>query len=160
MLTELSIQRNLSLSVLRSKVANKAGILNRKKEENIAREQIRSLEIKASSLGQNVTHLSGGNQQKVSLGRCLAVDPEIFILLEPTQGIDVGVKFELYQFITDQASQGKAILLITSELAEVMGLSHRVLVMREGRIAANLETAKTNQEEILRYALGEEGIKG
>ena len=104
-------------------------------------------------------HLSGGNQQKVALGRCLAVDPQIFILLEPTQGIDVGVKFELYQFIVDQAAQGKAVILITSELAEVMGLSHRVLVMREGRIVADLATEKTSQAEILRYALGEEDNK-
>ena len=156
MLKELSIRRNLSISVLGSRVANKAGFLNHKKEDSIAKEQINSLDIKTSSLEQNVMHLSGGNQQKVALGRCLAVDPRIFILLEPTQGIDVGVKFELYQFITDQAAQGKAVILITSELAEVIGLSHRVLVMREGRIAANLETEKTSQEEILRYALGEE----
>jgi len=159
MLQELSIRRNLSLSVLESRVANKLGLLNRKKEDQIASEQIRSLEIKASSLEQNVMHLSGGNQQKVALGRCLAVDPQIFILLEPTQGIDVGVKFELYQFIVDQAAQGKAVILITSELAEVMGLSHRVLVMREGRIVADLATEKTSQAEILRYALGEEDNK-
>jgi len=155
MLQELSIRRNLSLSVLRSRVANKLGFINRKKEDQIATEQIRSLEIKTSSLEQNVMHLSGGNQQKVALGRCLAVDPQIFILLEPTQGIDVGVKFELYQFIAAQAAQGKAVIFITSELAEVMGLSHRVLVMREGRIVADLLTEKTNQAEILRYALGE-----
>lgn len=159
MLHELSIQRNLSLSVLGSRVANKLGFLNRKKEAQIATEQIRSLEIKASSLEQNVMHLSGGNQQKVALGRCLAVDPQIFILLEPTQGIDVGVKFELYQFIVTQAVQGKAVILITSELTEVMGLSHRVLVMHEGRIVADLATEKTNQAEILRFALGEEDKK-
>jgi len=156
MLQELSIRRNLSLSVLGSRVANKLGLLNREKEEKIAAEQIDSLDIKASSMEQNVMHLSGGNQQKVALGRCLAVDPQIFILLEPTQGIDVGVKFELYQFIVAQAVQGKAIILITSELAEVMGLSHRVLVMREGQIVADLETEKTSQSEILHYALGEE----
>jgi len=156
MLQELSIRRNLSLSILGTRAANKFGILNRKKEDKIATEQIDTLDIKTSSLEQNVMHLSGGNQQKVALGRCLAVDPQVFILLEPTQGIDVGVKFELYQFINAQAAQGKAVILITSELAEVMGLSHRVLVMREGHIAADLETEKTNQSEILRYALGEE----
>lgn len=155
MLKELSIKRNLSLSVLRSRASNQAGILINKKENEIAEEQVKALGIKASTLDQNVMHLSGGNQQKVALGRCLAVDPQIFILLEPTQGIDVGVKFEIYRFIIDQASKGKGIVFISSELQEVMGLSHRVIVMRDGHIAADLETAQTNQEEILKYALGE-----
>jgi ABC-type sugar transport system ATPase subunit len=155
MLKELSIKRNLSLSVLRSRASNQAGILINKKETGIAEEQVKALGIKASTLDQNVMHLSGGNQQKVALGRCLAVDPQIFILLEPTQGIDVGVKFEIYRFIIDQASKGKGIVFISSELQEVMGLTHRVIVMRDGHIAADLETAQTNQEEILKYALGE-----
>ena len=105
-------------------------------------------------------NLSGGNQQKVVLGRCLAVDPEIFILMEPTQGIDVGVKFEIYQLIVDQAAASKAILLISSELAEVIGLAHRILVMHDGRIVANLESEQTTQEEVLRYALGEKSPQG
>ena len=104
---------------------------------------------------QRIDSLSGGNQQKVVLGRCLAVDPEIFILMEPTQGIDIGIKFEIYQFIAQQAAQGKAILLISSELTEILGLAHRVLVMHDGRIVAELDSAQTNQTEILRYALGE-----
>jgi ABC-type sugar transport system ATPase subunit len=80
----------------------------------------------------------------------------VFILMEPTQGIDVGVKFELYQFIAQQAASGRAILLISSEIAEILGLSHRVLAMRDGRIVAELDTARTSQDEILRYALGEQ----
>ncbi len=159
MLSMLNIRRNLSLSVLNSRIANGLGLINFKKEEQIADEQATSLRIKLTSLDQNVMFLSGGNQQKVALGRCLAVDPEILILLEPTQGIDVGVKFELYQFITNQAQQDKAVILITSELAEVMGLSHRVLVMCDGSIVSDLATGKTSREEILRYALGEKSSK-
>ncbi|HEY59346.1 MAG TPA: sugar ABC transporter ATP-binding protein [Anaerolineae bacterium] len=155
LLQKLSIRRNVSLSVLRSEASNKLGLINQANERKIVTNQINALDIKTTSMEQVVTHLSGGNQQKVALGRCLAVEPDVFILLEPTQGIDIGVKFEIYQFITNQAALGKAILLITSELAEVMGLSHRVLVMRAGCIAAELNTEETDQTEILRLALGE-----
>jgi ABC-type sugar transport system ATPase subunit len=102
-----------------------------------------------------VFNLSGGNQQKVALARCLLIDPEILILVEPTQGIDVGVKFDIYQFIVDQVARGRAVLLISSEIPEILGLSHRILVMRDGRIAAELHTEVATQEEILRYAVGE-----
>ena len=104
---------------------------------------------------QLALYLSGGNQQKVALGKCLAVDPQVFILMEPTQGIDVGVKFDLYNFIAEQAAQGHAVLLISSELTEVLGLAHRILVMRDGRIAAELDGRTATQEEVLRHALGE-----
>ncbi|MBN1265591.1 MAG: sugar ABC transporter ATP-binding protein [Anaerolineales bacterium] len=152
---ELSIRRNLALSVLHTQVADKLGILNTKKENKVAQKQIKALEIKTPSMEQKVSNLSGGNQQKVALGRCLAVDPEIFILMEPTQGIDVGVKFEIYQFILQQAAEDRAIVLISSELPEILGLADRILVMNEGRITAELSAEKTSQEEILQYALGE-----
>lgn len=155
LLQELRIRRNISLSVLATRASNKLHIIDRRREMQVAQEQIDALEIKTPSVEQFVYNLSGGNQQKVVLGRCLAVDPEVFILMEPTQGIDVGVKFEIYQLIAEQAAAGKAILLISSELAEVIGLSHRILVMHDGRIVANLKTQETNQEEILRFALGE-----
>lgn len=150
----LPIRRNITLSVLRQ--ISTAGFLNLKKERQLAGEQIQALEIKTPHMDQEVSNLSGGNQQKVALAKCLAVHPEIFILMEPTQGIDVGVKFEIYQFIADQTTQGRSVLLISSELPEILGLSHRVLVMHEGRIVAELDTSTTTQEEILRYALGEE----
>lgn len=156
LLWKLNIRRNISLSVLGTKAANRVGIINHQREREVALEQIETLEIKAPSIEHNVINLSGGNQQKVVLGRCLAVEPKIFILIEPTQGIDVGVKFEIYQLIAEQAAKGKAILMISSELAEVIGLSHRILVMHEGRIVANLKSDQTNQEEILRYALGKD----
>ncbi len=155
MLQDLNIRRNISLSVLNSRAANRFGVIDHAREHAIAETQMRALDIKATSMEQVVMYLSGGNQQKVALGRCLAVDPHIYILLEPTQGLDVGVKFEIYKFINDHAARGKAILLITSELAEVIGLSQRVLVMHEGHIAATLVTDQTNQQEIMHYALGE-----
>ena len=148
-----SVRRNISLSVL-PRIAS-WGIISPAREREVAQEQVENLDIRVTDLEQPAITLSGGNQQKVILARCLAVDPDVFILMEPTQGIDVGVKFEIYQFITEQAAQGKAILLISSELAEILGLAHRVLVMHAGRIVADLETRQTDQEEILRYALGE-----
>lgn len=154
-LQEMSIRRNISLSVIRTQIANRLGLLRLKREREIVQRQIEALDIKTPSMEQIVIHLSGGNQQKVALGRCLAVNPDILILIEPTQGIDVGVKFELYQFIANQAAQGRAVLLVSSELAEIMGLAHRVLVMHDGRIVADLECDGTSQEEIMSYALGE-----
>jgi len=152
---EMNIRRNISISVLARQASTRFGIIRKNKEEQIAHDQIKALAIKTTSMEQLARQLSGGNQQKVSLSRCLAVDPDVFILLEPTQGIDVGVKFEIYQFIANQARSGKSIVLISSELPEILGLSHRILIMREGRIAADLVTEKTDQDEILRYALGE-----
>jgi ribose transport system ATP-binding protein len=154
-LPELSVRRNISLSVLRAEIANRLGIFSPGAEREVVQAQIDHLDIKTTSMDQNVLTLSGGNQQKVVLGRCLAANPEVFILMEPTQGIDIGVKFEIYQFITRQARQGKGILLISSELTEILGLAHRVLVMHDGAVAADLDARRTTQEEILRYALGE-----
>lgn len=155
-LTELSVRRNISLSVLPTRIANRIGILSKERERKIVQEQITSLDIKTPSMEQMVVNLSGGNQQKVILGRCLASNPNVFILMEPTQGIDVGVKFEVYQFIVDQAAEGRAILMISSELAEILGIAHRILVMHDGQILADLDAMQTDQEEILRFALGEE----
>jgi ABC-type sugar transport system ATPase subunit len=155
---EHSVKRNVSISIL-ERLSNWLGILNLTREQSVAQEQVRALDIKTPGLNQLVMNLSGGNQQKVALARCLAVGPDVFILMEPTQGIDVGVKFELYQFIAKQAASGRAILLISSEIAEILGLSHRVLVMREGRIVVELDTEQTGQEEILRYALGEKAVE-
>jgi ribose transport system ATP-binding protein len=153
-LAELSIRRNISLPVL-ERLANPLGFIDSRKEQAVAQAQIEALDIKTPNADQLVLNLSGGNQQKVALARCLAAEPQIFILMEPTQGIDVGVKFDLYRFIADQAAQGRAILLISSELTEILGLAHRVLVMCDGAITAELDGARATQEEILRYALGE-----
>jgi len=149
----LSVKRNISLSIL-PRLSKFLGILDLAEEKKVALEEAQALDIKMPGIDSNASTLSGGNQQKVALARCLAVDPEIFILMEPTQGIDVGVKFEIYQFIAEQSQQGRAILLISSELTEILGLAHRVLVMHEGRIAADLDVRQTGEDEILSYALG------
>lgn len=151
---EMSVRRNISICVL-DRCASRIGWLNFACERQIAERQIRHFDIRTPHMDQDVINLSGGNQQKVALAKCLSIEPEILILVEPTQGIDVGVKFEIYQFIADQVATGCAVLLISSEITEILGLSHRVLVMRDGRIVAELETDSTTQEEILRYAIGE-----
>lgn len=154
---EMSVRRNISIGIL-DRLATPLGFLKPQQERELVMEQIRRLDIKTPHMDQEIINLSGGNQQKVVLARCLSIDPEIFVLVEPTQGIDVGVKFEVYQFIIDQVAAGRSVLLISSEIAEIIGLSHRVLVMRDGRIAAELDTERTTQEEILRYAVGEAHI--
>ena len=153
-LQEMSVRENIALPVLR-RIANPLGFVNPADERAAAARQVEALGIKTPSLDQLALNLSGGNQQKVALAKCLALDPEIFIFMEPTQGIDVGVKFDIYRFIAEQAKAGRAVLLISSELAEILGLAHRILVMREGRIAADLDGRTATQAEIMGYALGE-----
>lgn len=149
---ELPIRRNLSLAIL-DRIAT-LGVLNLRRERDNARRHFDLLDIKAPGLETLVSTLSGGNQQKVALGKCIAAEPDIIILTEPTQGIDVGVKFEIYRFIAEQAALGRAILLISSELPEILGLAHRILVMRGGAIAAEVRPETTSQDEIMRHALG------
>jgi ABC-type sugar transport system ATPase subunit len=150
---ELPIRRNITMAVL-NRIAP-LGFIRADRERATAQRQIVALEIKTPHMEQQVLNLSGGNQQKVALAKCLAGQPDILILSEPTQGIDVGVKFEIYQFIAEQAESGRAVLLISSELTELLGLAHRLLVMHRGRIAAELDGATATQAEVLRYALGE-----
>jgi ribose transport system ATP-binding protein len=150
---DLSVRRNLTLPVL-ARVANRIGLLQDRLEDQTAQQQIESLAIKTPSLRQTLANLSGGNQQKVSLGKWLASQARIFILLEPTQGIDVAVKFEFYHLINRLSQDGVAFILISSEIGEILGLAHRILVMRDGEVAADLDGERTDSEEILRYAMG------
>jgi len=101
-----------------------------------------------------VVNMSGGNQQKVVLARWLSLGIKVFILDEPTRGIDVGSKSEIYQIMADLADQGVAIIMISSELPEVLGMSDRVLVMRDGRIAADLDRSLATEERVMHYAVG------
>jgi ABC-type sugar transport system ATPase subunit len=159
LLSQQNIRRNIVLSIL-PRISRKLGILNLRQEKAVADRQVQSLSIKTAGTGMSVDSLSGGNQQKVALARCLAADPEVLILAEPTQGIDIGVKFELYQFIVDQSRNGMAILLVSSEIAEILRLAHRVMVMREGAVAAILDRREMSQERILGLALGMEPGNG
>ena len=129
------------------------GFFDRAAARSIVGEAASAMKIKAPSLDTQVSDLSGGNQQKVVLARWLARSPKILILDEPTRGIDVGAKSEIYKLIDDLAAQGIAILLISSEMPELIGLADRVLVMAEGRITAELSGDAIAEEEILRHAM-------
>jgi ABC-type sugar transport system ATPase subunit len=109
--------------------------------------------VRSSGRDQPVLHISGGNQQKIVLARALLTDPEIVILDEPTRGIDIGAKHEIHALIVRLAHEGKAILLVSSEMNEILALSHRILVLREGVAVAELAASTTTPDEILRHAM-------
>ena len=111
-----------------------------------------ALAIKTPSLQQRVRNLSGGNQQKVVVGKWLTANSNVLIFDEPTRGIDVGAKSEIYRLLNNLAHEGKSIIMISSELPEVLRMSHRILVMCEGRITGELKAAEATQEAIMRYA--------
>ncbi|WP_226671901.1 sugar ABC transporter ATP-binding protein [Rossellomorea aquimaris] len=128
------------------------GIINDNEEIKVAERYHSSLHIKASSLEQLVGNLSGGNQQKVSIGKWLFVGPKLLILDEPTRGIDVGAKFEIYTVMNELIEQGLSIIMISSELGEVLGMSDRVYVMAQGEIKGELQVEDANQEKIMELA--------
>lgn len=147
----MSVKENVTLSRLVR--YGWSPFINRRSEAAEAREQIGKFDVRTSGCDQPVKHLSGGNQQKIVLARALLTDPEVLILDEPTRGIDVGAKSEIYSMITALARQGKAILLVSSEMNEILALSDRILVMREGAVVGELLPRQTTPEEILRQAM-------
>jgi ribose transport system ATP-binding protein len=124
-------------------------------EKALAARAASDLRIRTPSLEQKVVYLSGGNQQKVVLGKWLAADVDVLVMDEPTRGIDVAAKVEIYEEMNRLTAKGSGILMISSELPEVLGMSDRILVMRQGRIVAEMEAAGTSQEQVLRAALGQ-----
>ncbi len=128
------------------------GLIDRQKENRITDEYIQKLSIRTPSAQQLAGRLSGGNQQKVVLSKWLLSEPEIIILDEPTRGIDVGAKRDIYLLIGGLVRQGKAVIVISSEIPEVMGLSDRILVMAEGRVTGELLRPDFSQEQIMTYA--------
>ena len=130
----------------------KGGLLSNKSMKSDTQWVIDSMRVKTPSQKTRIGSLSGGNQQKVILGRWLLTKPEILMLDEPTRGIDIGAKFEIYQLIGELAAQGKAVIIISSEMPELLGVTDRILVMSAGKVAGIVETAKTNQEEILQLS--------
>lgn len=129
-----------------------AGLLNNKSMRKDTQWVIDSMRVKTPTQKTRIGTLSGGNQQKVILGRWLLTGPEILMLDEPTRGIDVGAKFEIYQLIADLAKRDKAVIIISSEMPELLGVTDRILVMSAGKVAGIVETAKTSQEEILQLS--------
>ncbi|MDZ7618615.1 MAG: sugar ABC transporter ATP-binding protein, partial [Patescibacteria group bacterium] len=148
---EMSVRQNISLASLNA--CCRGPLLRHAREAEMVAECMREFAVRAADGRQPVRQLSGGNQQKVVIARTLLAQPSIVLLDEPTRGIDVGAKIEIYGIIARLAREGKAVLLVSSDLPEVMSLSHRVLVMRQGAIAAELDPARTSQEEVLRYAM-------
>ena len=134
------------------------GVLRLKDEMTLVQKWIQNLRIKTPSPEFMVVNMSGGNQQKVVLARWLSLGIKVFILDEPTRGIDVGSKAEIYQIMTDLANQGAAIIMISSELPEVLGMSDRVMVMRDGRIVKELDRADASEEVVMHYAVGHEEV--
>jgi ribose transport system ATP-binding protein len=153
-LTSLSIIDNITLPHLNSFVTP-GGLLENGKRRTQALDVLKRTKVAYATLGQKVGHLSGGNQQKVALARWLVTGmPRLLILDEPTRGIDVGARSELYRLINDLAAQGVAVLLASSDMPELINLSHRVLVIREGAIMGELKKNELEQEAILRLAMG------
>jgi rhamnose transport system ATP-binding protein len=143
----MTISNNITLPIL-SEFAN-MGWLNGQGEKQTARQSAMQMEVKAAGIWQKARELSGGNQQKVVLAKWLATKPRILILDEPTRGIDVGTKAAVHGLMSQLASQGMAILMISSELPEVLGMSDRILVMREGRLTGHFSRAEATQEKIM-----------
>jgi ABC-type sugar transport system ATPase subunit len=128
--------------------------LNHKQIRKDCEEYKEKIRIKTPNLEQKIMNLSGGNQQKVLVARWLLTDPDILILDEPTRGIDVGAKSEIHTLVTNLAAQGKAVILISSELPEVMGMSDRIAVMHNGHLTGILDRDEATQEKIMKLATG------
>jgi rhamnose transport system ATP-binding protein len=150
----MSISHNITLPLLRELAT--VGWLQKRREERVAREQSERLQVRgAASLKQAVRQLSGGNQQKIVLAKWLATRPHIIILDEPTRGIDVGTKAEVHRLISELAGQGLAILMISSELPEILGMSDRIVVMHEGKLTGEFSRDVATQENIMMAATGQ-----
>ena len=146
------VKSNMALASLYSRLKN--GLIDEDSELRAAEEMVKTLRVKTPSLEQIVQNLSGGNQQKVSLGKWLLTNPKVLILDEPTRGIDVGAKYEIYTIMHQLVEMGISIIMISSELPEILGMSDRVLVMCEGKIAAELSREEATSEKIMAYATG------
>ncbi|MDQ0252829.1 ribose transport system ATP-binding protein [Evansella vedderi] len=149
----MTVKNNITLPIL-NKISSKAGFLSRKKEESLVNKSIKDLLIKTPTMWQKVKHLSGGNQQKVVLAKWLNTECNILIFDEPTRGIDIGAKEEIYKLMRVLAEQGLSIIMISSELPEILGMSDRVLVMHKGKVISQLDVKETTSEEVMYYATG------
>ena len=154
----LDVRKNLTLCNLRD--LSNFNFIKQKEELNLVKKNVQDLKIHTSTINELVSNLSGGNQQKVVLGKWLNTDPDILILDDPTRGIDVGAKAEIREIIDRLAADGKAIILISSELPEILGMSDRVLVIREGRIAGEYSREDCDSEILGACAISKSSIKG
>jgi rhamnose transport system ATP-binding protein len=155
---EMPVAANTTLAILRD--VSRFGLIDARRERATAAGFVDQLGIKTYSLDCPAGELSGGNQQKVALARWLAADPVVLILDEPTQGVDVGAKAEIHRLISELAGRGLAIVMISSELPEILGMSDRIAVMHGGKISGVLEIAEATQEVVFELALGHVATAG
>ena len=148
----MAVGENITLANLKSTLKNH--LINQKKEDYYSREFVDKLSIKTPSLKQKVKNLSGGNQQKVVIAKWLLTNSKVMIFDEPTRGIDVGAKVEIYKIMTELVKKGMAIIMISSELPELVSMSDRIIVMSEGKVTGELLKEEVTQEKIMRYATG------
>tara|TARA_R110002095_G_scaffold188226_5_gene165600 strand:+ start:59722 stop:61254 length:1533 start_codon:yes stop_codon:yes gene_type:complete len=156
LILEMAVRENMSLASL-SRDKKLLGMINFSKEQVISEEMIAAMKIKTPSDRQIVQFLSGGNQQKVVLGKWLAMKPSVLLLDEPTRGVDVGAKEEIYNLMNELASSGMAVLFVSSDLEEIRGVSDRVLVMHEGQLTGELSREELSEEAIMQLATGQTG---
>jgi inositol transport system ATP-binding protein len=147
----LGVDQNITLTALRTLCRGQ--LIDHRAEAATVGASLEEFAVKASRPSQPIAQLSGGNQQKALLARCLLGDPDLIILDEPTRGIDIGAKAEIYALIQKLAQAGKGVLLVSSELPEVLSLAHRIVILRRGSVAATLDAATTDQETVLRHAM-------
>ena len=153
LMLEESIQKNIALANL-GKVSDKNIFLKKKKEEDLVSKAIEELHIKCFGPDHECNNLSGGNQQKVVFAKWIYTDPKILILDEPTRGVDIGAKKEIYTIINKLAANGVAIIMVSSELPEVLGMSDRIMVVREGLVRGIISKEEANQENVMTLATG------
>lgn len=146
-----SIRFNTTLARM-DKVCSQNGIIDTTAEKNVAEQMTEEMGTKTPSIEQKVGNLSGGNQQKALLGKWMFTEPDVLILDEPTRGIDVGAKYEIYQIMIELTRQGKSIIMISSEMPELIGMSHRILVMCAGKLTGEVSGEEATQENIMSMA--------
>jgi ABC-type sugar transport system ATPase subunit len=147
----MSVAQNITMAILR-RISNVLAAVDTKEEKSIATRYVDMLSIATPGVNQIVNNLSGGNQQKVVLAKWLSTNPKILIMDEPTRGIDVGAKAEFHALMSQLAQQGLAILMISSEMPEIMGMSDRVIVLCQGRVTGEFERRTMTQEQIMTSA--------
>jgi len=153
----MSVGANISIGILK-RVINKVGFINVEKEAQIIEESIAKFNIKTPNAYKKINELSGGNQQKAVVARWMATNPKVLILDEPTKGIDVGAKSEFYKLICEFAKAGMGIIIVSSELPEIIGLSDRIIVMNSGKITGEVDRKDATENKILEYAILEESV--
>lgn len=152
--TGLFLDQNVEFNITVASLTDRArrGIINDSEGAKISKDQIDKLHVKTPSIKQTIRFLSGGNQQKVLIARWLCKNCDVIIFDEPTRGIDVGAKWEVYNLMNEIASAGAGVIMISSEMKEVIGMSDRIIVMSEGRLTGELDAKNATQEEIMKAA--------